>query len=144
MNLLHVGVFLNQKTPKFCVFFKNCNEKKMFHRDIWPIVHLIKKSHFRQEYSWGNLLKIFNRVTPIDFLQKQPKNTHFQQGYLYRFSSKIAKNNSFSIGISLSIFFKKSEKSYIFNRVNPMELLQKGTFFMNFTYDIYFKIARVY
>ena len=30
----------------------------------------------------------FNRDTPIDFLQKKPKITHFHYGYTYRFSSK--------------------------------------------------------
>ena len=55
----------------------------------------------------------------------QPKSTHFQQGYPYRFSSKKAKNHTFSIQLPLSIFSKNSQKSHTFNRVTPIDFLPK-------------------
>ena len=64
-------------------------------------------------------------VTPIDFLQKKPKITHFQYSYPYRFSPKISKNHTFSIELHLSIWFKNSQKSHTFNRVTPIDFLPK-------------------
>ena len=42
-----------------------------------------------------------------------------------RCGEKIAKNHTFSIGLPLWIFFKNSQKTRIFNRVTPIDFLQK-------------------
>ena len=62
------GVFEHKKA-KFCVIFKNCN-KKMFHRDIWPIAHLesvnFKNITFSIGLLVGDLLKISKKKHNFD------------------------------------------------------------------------------
>ena len=114
-------------------FFKKSEKSHTFNR-VTTIDFLRKQpkiTHFQQGYPYRFSSKIpkndtiLNRVTPIDFLQKKLKITHFQQSYPYRFSSKIANNHTISIWLPLSIFFKKSQKSHIFNTVTPIDFLQK-------------------
>ena len=70
----------------------------MFHRDIWPIVHLKNVN--------------FKKVT-------------FSIGLLVGEFLKIQQKLQFSIGLPLWIFFKNSQNIHIFNRVTPIDFLQK-------------------
>ena len=89
-----------------------------------PLSIFFKKSHKSH---------IFNRVIPIDFLQKYPKMTQF--------FFKKTKNHTFSIELSLSIFFKKSQKSHNFNRVSPIDFLQKKPKITHFQYSYPYRFS---
>ena len=92
------GVFEHKKKQNFAFFSKIAMKKKMFHRDIWPIVHLKNVN--------------FKKVT-------------FSIGLLVGEFLKIQQKLQFSIGLPLWIFFKNSQNIHIFNRVTPIDFLQK-------------------
>ena len=98
---------------------------------------------------------------PINFLQKKPKITQFQQGYPYVLSIlfknnnklhifnrgnpinflKKVKNNTISIELPLSIFIKKNKKSRIFNRVATIENLQNQIQILHFQQDYTYRFS---
>ena len=63
MNLLHVGVFLNQEKVKFSEFLKISNKNFTFHRSIWPITHL-ENVDFKNFQFWiGLLVGEFSKIS---------------------------------------------------------------------------------
>ena len=91
-------VFEHKKNQNVAFFSKIAMKKKV-HRDIWPIVHLKNVNLKKVTFSIGLLVGEFLKI--------------------------IQQKLQFSIGLPLSIFFKNRQKLHIFNRVTPIDFLQK-------------------
>ena len=110
MKILHAGVIFGKKKQKIENF-----TWRDFNRPF-------SKSTFFSPIYKGDYLSTFD--FKVCFFSLLPIWYLGQNAFLEQFSTKIAKNQPFRIGVTLWIFVKNSQKSTIFDRGNPMNFLQ--------------------